>query len=75
MALEHWRAVKGVFYSLLITALAAYSIHEGRGEHVVLATAATILIVTTLEVKEVEFLNALSITFFRTDQDDDGGER
>jgi len=71
MALEHWRAFKGMFYSLLITALAAYSISEGRGVHVVVATAATIVIVTSLEVKEVEFLNALSITFFRQQGEDE----
>lgn len=65
MALEHWRALKGVFYSLLISGLMIYAVERGADWRVFVSTVAVIGVVTTVELKEVEILDRLSVTFFR----------
>jgi NADH:ubiquinone oxidoreductase subunit K len=74
MPLERWRALKGAFYSLIIAGLAVL-FTVWRGNWIVfVATVVAILLITTLEVKEVEVMDAISVTLYRNRRRDQPDE-
>ena len=63
-----WKHLKSAFYAALITALAIFAIYANADPTTVfLAAVSTIIVVTSVEVKEVEVARAVSIRFFRGD--------
>lgn len=74
MPLNRWRQLKGLAYSALIVTLALLWLRYQGSPIVYASTIVAILLIQFVEIKEVQIMDAISITLFPTDRDSDDSE-
>lgn len=74
MPLNRWRQLKGLAYSALIVALALLWLRYQGSPIVYASTVVAILLIQFVEIKEVQIMDAVSITLFPSDPQDDDSE-
>ncbi|MFC7047435.1 hypothetical protein ACFQH6_20510 [Halobacteriaceae archaeon GCM10025711] len=64
MPVDRWKTIKGIFYALLITGLAVYSVYSDADPTAVFLSATiAMLVVFGVELREVELVRGITLTF------------